>query len=65
MADPPAQNTLSSFGGLHSALLALSSKICGNQDWVLRVSPTVELEQLQEQTFVLGASSPPLLQGQH
>ncbi|GAA5994814.1 Nup192p [Rhodotorula paludigena] len=45
--------TLSSFGGLHSALLALSAKICGPQDWVSRVLPSNEVERDEDQTLVL------------
>ncbi|GAA5989348.1 hypothetical protein JCM11641_002770 [Rhodosporidiobolus odoratus] len=45
--------TLSSFGGLHSALLALSAKICGPQDWVSRVLPTNDVEREEDQTLVL------------
>ncbi|GAA5853541.1 hypothetical protein JCM8547_002499 [Rhodosporidiobolus lusitaniae] len=45
--------TLSSFGGLHAALLALSAKVCGPQDWVARVLPTNDLEREEAQTLVL------------
>ncbi|GAA5831477.1 hypothetical protein JCM11251_004037 [Rhodosporidiobolus azoricus] len=45
--------TLSSFGGLHSALLALSAKICGPQDWVARIQPTNDVEREEDQTLVL------------
>ena len=51
------QSTLSSFGGLHSALLALSAKICGPQDWVARVTPSNDVEREEDQTLVLGPSS--------
>ncbi|GAA5892450.1 hypothetical protein JCM6882_005619 [Rhodosporidiobolus microsporus] len=46
-------STLSSFGGLHSALLALSAKICGPQDWVSRIQPTNDVEREEDQTLVL------------
>ncbi|KPV78555.1 uncharacterized protein RHOBADRAFT_51011 [Rhodotorula graminis WP1] len=46
-------STLSSFGGLHSALLALSAKICGPQDWVARVTPSNDVEREEDQTLVL------------
>ncbi|BGP12970.1 hypothetical protein JCM10213_006609 [Rhodosporidiobolus nylandii] len=45
--------TLSSFGGLHSALLALSAKICGPQEWVSKVLPTNDVEREEDQTLVL------------
>ncbi|GAA6005529.1 hypothetical protein JCM10207_005238 [Rhodosporidiobolus poonsookiae] len=45
--------TLSSFGGLHSALIALSAKVCGPQDWVSRVVPTNDVEREEDQTLVL------------
>ncbi|KAL8292911.1 hypothetical protein RQP46_000605 [Phenoliferia psychrophenolica] len=51
---PEQLNTASGFGGLHSAMLALSAKICGAQDWLEKVTPTVELEQLQAHTMVPG-----------
>ncbi|BGP36830.1 hypothetical protein JCM10449v2_000732 [Rhodotorula kratochvilovae] len=46
-------STLSSFGGLHSALLALSAKVCGPQDWVSRVLPSNDVEREEDQTLVL------------
>ncbi|BGP04990.1 hypothetical protein JCM10049v2_000792 [Rhodotorula toruloides] len=45
--------TLSSFGGLNSALLALSAKVCGPQDWVSRVLPSNDVERDEDQTLVL------------
>ncbi|GAA5862929.1 hypothetical protein JCM1840_002329 [Sporobolomyces johnsonii] len=46
-------STPSSFGGLHSALVALSAKICGPQDWVYKVLPTNDVERDEDQTLVL------------
>ncbi|GAA5919036.1 hypothetical protein JCM1841_003712 [Sporobolomyces salmonicolor] len=46
-------STPSSFGGLHSALVALSAKICGPQDWVNKVLPTNDVERDEDQTLVL------------
>ncbi|SCV68829.1 BQ2448_950 [Microbotryum intermedium] len=46
--------TLSSFGGLHAALLNLSAKTCGPQDWVAHVLPSNETERDEDQTLVLG-----------
>ncbi|GAA6062083.1 hypothetical protein JCM10212_006506 [Sporobolomyces blumeae] len=46
-------STISSFGGLHSALVALSAKICGAQEWVTRVVPTNDVERDEDQTLVL------------
>ncbi|KDE08259.1 hypothetical protein MVLG_01525 [Microbotryum lychnidis-dioicae p1A1 Lamole] len=46
--------TLSSFGGLHAALLNLSAKTCGPQDWVAGVLPSNETERDEDQTLVLG-----------
>lgn len=45
--------TFSSFGGLHSALVALSSKVCGSQEWIASVQPTNDLEREEAQTLVL------------
>lgn len=50
------QTTLSSFGGLHSALLGLSAKICGSQDWISKVAPSNDNEREEDQTLVLGES---------
>ncbi|SCZ90946.1 BZ3500_MvSof-1268-A1-R1_Chr1-3g02409 [Microbotryum saponariae] len=46
--------TLSSFGGLHAALLNLSAKTCGPQDWVAGVLPSNETERDEDRTLVLG-----------
>ncbi|GAA5875841.1 hypothetical protein JCM16303_004016 [Sporobolomyces ruberrimus] len=45
--------TFSSFGGLHSAVVALSAKICGSQDWIARVQPSNDLEREEDQTLVV------------
>lgn len=47
------QTTFSSFGGLHSAVVALSAKICGSQDWIARVQPSNDLEREEDQTLVV------------
>ncbi|GAA5985830.1 hypothetical protein JCM5350_006906 [Sporobolomyces pararoseus] len=45
--------TFSSFGGLHSALVALSARICGSQEWIAKVQPSNDLEREEDQTLVL------------
>ncbi|GAA5896324.1 Nup192p [Sporobolomyces salmoneus] len=45
--------TFSSFGGLHAALVGLSAKICGSQEWIAKVQPTNDLEREEDQTLVL------------
>ncbi|GAA5979980.1 hypothetical protein JCM10908_001488 [Rhodotorula pacifica] len=45
--------TLSSFGGLHSALLSLSARTCGTQEWISRVLPSNDIEREEDQTLVL------------
>ncbi|KAM0793089.1 hypothetical protein ACM66B_000571 [Microbotryomycetes sp. NB124-2] len=44
---------LSAFGGLHSALLGLSAKLCGPQDWLDKVVPTNDVEREDDQVLVL------------
>ncbi|KAK4054774.1 hypothetical protein OIV83_000698 [Microbotryomycetes sp. JL201] len=44
---------LSAFGGLHSALLTLSGKLCGSQDWIDKVVPTNDVEREDDQVLVL------------
>ncbi|GAA5922074.1 uncharacterized protein JCM15063_003177 [Sporobolomyces koalae] len=45
--------TFSSFGGLHSALVGLSAKICGPQEWTAQIAPSSDSEREEDQTLVL------------
>jgi len=47
------QTTYSAFGGLHSALVGLSAKICGPQDFIASITPSNDLEREEDQTLVL------------
>ncbi|KAK4058181.1 hypothetical protein OIO90_000920 [Microbotryomycetes sp. JL221] len=45
--------SLSAYGGLHSALLSLSAKLCGSQDWISKVVPSNDGEREDDQVLVL------------
>lgn len=47
------QTTPSSFGGLHAALLSLSTRICGPQNWISQVEPSSDAEREDSMHLVL------------
>ncbi|KAI5480028.1 nuclear pore complex protein Nup205 [Pseudohyphozyma bogoriensis] len=50
--------TLSSYGGLHSAVLGLSAKVCESQSWKSKVAPSNETEREEDQVLVPALRNP-------